>query len=70
MKTIYLSLSINGTLRSEGCSNDREPYAKQFAEDEDFMALGYWYSQINAQVGDLVWLIFIFPVDIVGRLWN
>ena len=54
MKTIYLSLSINGTLRSEGCSNDREPYAKQFAEDEDFMALGYWYSQINAQVGDLV----------------
>ena len=31
------------------------------------MALGYWYSQINAQVGDLVRLIFIFPVDIVGR---
>lgn len=56
---------FTGTLRSEGCSNAGDPYAKQFAGDKDLMALGDWYSQINAQVGDLVRVTFTSPVNIV-----
>ena len=45
---------FNGPLRSEGCSNAGDPYAKQFAGDKNLMALGCWYAQINAQVGDSI----------------
>ena len=37
---------FNGPLRSEGCSNAGDPYAKQFAGDKNLMALGYWYALI------------------------
>lgn len=56
---------FNGPLRSQGCSNAGDPYAKQFAGDKDLMALGYWYAQINAQVGDLVRVTFTSPTDVV-----
>lgn len=56
---------FTGTLRSEGCSNAGDPYAKQFAGDKDLMALGYWYSQINAQIGDLIRVTFTSPADVV-----
>lgn len=56
---------FNGLLRSEGCSTGGEPYAKQFAGDKNLMALGYWYSQINAQVGDRIRVTFTSPTDIV-----
>ena len=29
------------------------------------MALGYWYSQINAQIGDLIRVTFTSPADVV-----
>ena len=52
--------------RSEGCSTAGDPYAKQFAGDKDLlMALGYWYAQINAQVGDLIRVTFTSPTDVV-----
>ena len=56
---------FNGPLRSEGCSTAGDPYAKQFAGDKDLMALGYWYAQINAQVGDLIRVTFTSPTDVV-----
>lgn len=56
---------FNGPLRSEGCTNAGDPYAKQFAGDKDLMALGYWYAQINAQVGDFVRVTFTSPTDVV-----
>lgn len=56
---------FTGILRSEGCSNAGDPYAKQFAGDKNLMALSYWYSQINAQVGDSVRVTFTSPVDIM-----
>ena len=49
----------------QGCSNAGDPYAKQFAGDKDLMALGYWYSQINAQIGDLIRVTFTSPADVV-----
>lgn len=56
---------FNGPLRSEGCSTAGDTYAKQFAGDKDLMALGYWYAQINAQVGDLIRVTFTSPTDVV-----
>ena len=56
---------FNGPLRSEGCSNAGDSYAKQFAGDKNLMELGYWYTQINAQVGDSIRVTFTFPSDIV-----
>lgn len=37
----------------------------QAAGDKDLMALGYWYSQINAQIGDLIRVTFTSPADVV-----
>lgn len=56
---------FQGTLRAEGCSNAGDPYAKQFAGDKNLMALGDWYAQINAQVGDTIRVTFTSPTDIV-----
>lgn len=56
---------FNGLLRSEGCSVAGDPYAKQFAGDKDLMALGYWYAQIDAQVGVRVRVTFTSPTDVV-----
>ena len=56
---------FSGTLRSEGCSTAGDPYAKQFAGYKDLMSLGYWYSQINAQVGDSIQVTFTSPENIV-----
>lgn len=55
----------NGFLRSQGCTNAGDPFAKQFAGDKDLMALGNWYAQINAQAGDLVRVTFISSTDIL-----
>lgn len=56
---------FDGPLRSEGCTSAGDPLAKQFAGDKDLMALGYWYAQVNAQVGDRVRVTFTSPTDIV-----
>lgn len=56
---------FNGFLRSQGCTNAGDPFAKQFAGDKDLMALGNWYAQINAQAGDLVRVTFISSTDIL-----
>ena len=42
-----------------------DQYAKQFAGYKDLMALGYWYSQINAKIGDLIRVTFTSPADVV-----
>lgn len=56
---------FNGVLRSEGCSQAGELFAKQFAGNKNLMALGDWYAHINAQVGDLIRVTFTSPTDIV-----
>ena len=56
---------FNGFLRSQGCTNAGDPLAKQFAGDKDLMALGDWYSQIEAQEGDRIRVTFISYKDIL-----
>lgn len=56
---------FNGPLRSEGCTSAGDPLAKQFAGDKNLMALGYWYAQTNAQVGDRVRITFTSATNIV-----
>ena len=56
---------FDGILRSQGCSNSGDPFAKQFAGDKNLMALGDWYSQINAQEGDQVRVTFLSSTDML-----
>ena len=56
---------FNGFLRSQGCTNAGDPLAIQFAGDKDLMALGDWYSQIEAQEGDRIRVTFTSYKDIL-----
>lgn len=56
---------FNGILRSQGCSEAGDPYAKQFAGDKNLLSLGDWYAHIDAQVGDWVRVTFTSPTDII-----
>ena len=56
---------FNGFLRSQGCTNAGDPLEKQFAGDKDLMALGDWYSQIEAQEGDRIRVTFTSYKDIL-----
>lgn len=59
---------FDGFLRSQGCTNAGDPFAKQFAGNKDLTALGDWYSQINAQEGDLIRVTFISFKDIIMEI--
>jgi hypothetical protein len=54
----------SGVLLAQG--NQSNPvFAKQFSEYDDLKAIGYWYYQVNAAVGDFVKLVFTSPSDII-----
>lgn len=55
---------LNCQLKSQGSSNSGDKYAKQFAGNDNLRALGAWYANINAKVGDQVEVFFISPTDI------
>lgn len=54
---------FKGVLRAQGNQGD-ERFAKQFSGDNDLKAIGSWYSQIDAQVGDRVKVTWLSPTDI------
>lgn len=41
-------------LKSQGSRRSGDIYAKQFSGDGNLQALGYWFSQMGAQVGNRV----------------
>ena len=45
---------FNGLLKSSGCSNAGDIYAKNLHGSGNLKALGSWFSQINAVPGDLI----------------
>ncbi len=52
---------FSGVLKSQGASEAGSPYAKQFSGNGNLQALGYWFSQVGAQIGDQIrvtWLTF------------
>ena len=51
-------------LKSQGCEKAGDPYAKQFAGNNNLRTLGDWYEHIGAQVGDVVEVYFLSPTDI------
>ena len=56
---------FQGTLRAQGCREAGDKYAKQFSGDGNLKALGTWFAQIGAVVGDRVRVSWVSPVDIV-----
>lgn len=55
---------LNCQLKSQGCSESGDIYAKQFAGNDNLRALGNWYSDIQATVGDQIEVLFTSPTDI------
>lgn len=55
---------LNCELKSQGCEKAGEPYAKQFAGNDNLRTLGDWYEHIGATVGDEVEVYFLSPTDI------
>lgn len=55
---------LNCQLKSQGCSSAGDEFAKQFAGNNDLRALGAWYANIHANVGDQVEVYFTSPTDI------
>lgn len=67
-KNIYYCHSAdglyNGTLRAQGNQGDSR-YAKQFSGDKNLKAIGYWFYQINAGIGDRIRVTWTSPTEIV-----
>lgn len=55
----------HGHLRAQGCKSAGDIYAKQFAGDKALKAIGSWYAQIGAQVGDMVRVTWTSATDII-----
>lgn len=55
---------FKGVLRAQGNQDDRR-FAKQFSVDNDLKAIGSWYSQIDAQVGDWIRVAWLSSTDIL-----
>lgn len=57
--------SLNCLIKSQGCNQAGSEYAKQFSVANDLRALGTWFRQIGANVGDLITITFTSPTDMV-----
>lgn len=55
-------------LRAQGCSRAGEPFAKQFAGNNNLKALGDWFYHIGAKEGDQLKVMWTSPTDIVLEL--
>ena len=51
-------------LKAQGNRAAGDEYAKQFSGNDNLHALGNWYSEIDAQVGDQIAVYFTSPYDI------
>lgn len=67
-KNLFLCVSADGlyqgVIRAQG--NQCNPiYAKQFSADKDLKAIGNWFYQIKATVGDKIRVTWRSPKDIL-----
>lgn len=53
-----------GVIKSQGCGEEGDIYAKQFAGNNDLRAIGTWYKEAGASIGDRVKVEFVSPTDI------
>lgn len=60
--------NFKGVLRAQGCSGAGEPYAKQFAGDNNLKAIGDWYYSVGAKEGNKVKVTWSSHTDIVIEL--
>ena len=71
-KNLFNCVSADGTfrcvLRAQGCSSAGEPYAKQFAGNNNLKAQVEWYYSVGAQEGDQVKVSWVNSTDIVIEL--
>lgn len=58
---------FSGVLRAQGDVRKGDPYAKQFAGNNNLKAIGKWYADIDAEVGDVIEVSVISETDIVIR---
>jgi len=63
---IYNCSSVDGLMnnvqiKASGSSSAGDPYAKQFQGNGNLQVFGSWYSQINAQVGDIILVRWVSP---------
>lgn len=67
-KNIFNCVSVDGIfrgmLKSQGNSGNGDIYAKQFAGNNDLRAVGTWYREMKAEIGDVVKVVFVSPTDI------
>lgn len=52
---------FNGVLKAQGCTTEGDPYAKQFAGNDNLKTIGSWYAAIGAQVGDIIKVSVVGP---------
>lgn len=55
----------NATLKTNGCSNKGNIYAKQLNGNRNLKLLGDWFNHINAEKGDLIGIEFTSPSQIL-----
>lgn len=53
-----------GVIKSQGCREKGDIYAKQFAGNKNLKAIGSWYKEVGASIGDRVRVEFVSPTDI------
>lgn len=53
-----------GVLRAQG-NQDNPRYAKQFSGDKNLKAIGHWFSQIDAAIGDRIRVTWASPTEII-----
>ena len=67
-KNIFICSSVdgkfNGELKAQGNQSD-DMYAKQFAGNDNLKALGDWYYEMDADVGDRIKVTWINSTDIM-----
>lgn len=56
---------LSGILKSTGCSQAGDIYAKNLHVSGDLKGLGQWFAHVNAIPGDRVEVRFLSPIDIV-----
>ena len=56
---------FEGVLRAQGACRAGEQYAKQFAGNKNLKALGDWFFDIGADIGDKVRVTWTSPTDII-----
>lgn len=64
---VSLDGTFRGVLRAQGNQADNR-FAKQFAGDKNLKALGDWFYNIGADVGDQVSVTWLSPTNIIIAL--